>query len=177
MSTKIELKNFKHFPSLSEETYCFTATLVINDIKCGEAKNQGCGGSTDVWHNNTEKGKNLFKQAEDYCLTLPPYFIGKFSTIDMNLENYVDSIVDKLVREKAKALDEKRLHKKMLNAILIGNEKDYTYWSYSMSLADLIQKHPQKFITDLKELYTKYAVDGNKLLNTNIPQQFLNQLN
>ena len=46
---EIELKNVKHFPSLSQETEAFTASLYINGQHAGFAKNAGHGGSTDYY--------------------------------------------------------------------------------------------------------------------------------
>jgi len=40
---KIELKNIKHMPSLSEETEAFSANLYINDVKAGIGSNGGRG--------------------------------------------------------------------------------------------------------------------------------------
>ncbi len=62
---KIELKNVKHFPSLSQETEAFIAYLYINGKHAGFAENKGHGGSTD-YYGKDAKGKVLIKQAEDF---------------------------------------------------------------------------------------------------------------
>ena len=45
---KITLKNFKHLARLSEETLCFTATVLLDGEKAGFASNHGHGGCTIV---------------------------------------------------------------------------------------------------------------------------------
>ena len=47
---KIEIKNIKHSPSLSEETNAFTADIYVNGVKAGSAMNRGHGGCTDYDH-------------------------------------------------------------------------------------------------------------------------------
>ena len=42
---KIELKNLKHYPSMSEETTCFQASVYIDGKKAGDVKNDGHGGA------------------------------------------------------------------------------------------------------------------------------------
>lgn len=46
---KIELTNVKHLASLSEETFCFTATVVVDGKKAFTASNHGHGGPTDFY--------------------------------------------------------------------------------------------------------------------------------
>lgn len=50
----VELKNVKHFPSMSEETACFQAAVYIDGERIGEASNRGFGGMTDVRPNSAE---------------------------------------------------------------------------------------------------------------------------
>lgn len=67
---KIELKNIRHIPALSEETESFTANLYINNVHAGFVKNNGQGESTD-YNSNDERGRELIRQAEQYCSGLP----------------------------------------------------------------------------------------------------------
>jgi hypothetical protein len=173
---KIELKNFKHFPTLSEETYCFTATLVVNGIKCGTAKNQGFGGSTSVYSDHTPKGMKLIEEAENYCKSLPPYYIGKLCTIDMNLENFIDDLVNTAVIEKARLKDEKRLAKNMVKSFLYGNEREMYSLTFNMPILDAIARNPQAVVKDVKNYMKKHEGKGYRILNTNLPQSFLSEL-
>jgi hypothetical protein len=44
MVMKIEVRSLKHFPSLSEETTAYTATIYVDGKKAIDAKNDGHGG-------------------------------------------------------------------------------------------------------------------------------------
>lgn len=46
---KIELKNIKYAAFASEETYCYSATVWIDGVKCGTAENGGKGGATFIY--------------------------------------------------------------------------------------------------------------------------------
>ena len=180
---KIELKNFKHYDRLSEETICFVGNIWVNGIKCGYAENTGKGGCTNYHHEGTEQSRQLLRQAEEYCLKLPPIvykssLIDKDIIIDMNLENFIDEIVGELVKKKEKDAIAKKLHKEMQKAILIGidNGVNITYQtiSFKLPLREMWENYPDHFKLTLKNKLEKYADKGYKLLNTNIPQQFLN---
>lgn len=51
----VELKNVKFFPTMSEETPCFQASVYIDGERIGEASNRGYGGMTDVHPNTAEQ--------------------------------------------------------------------------------------------------------------------------
>jgi hypothetical protein len=113
---------------------------------------------------------------ETYCEGLPPivyesnlYKDGK-CVIKMTLEHYLDDLFYAYLKAKDKA----KMDKKMDKAILIGKEDSYRIISFKMPLKDMWETHPQFFAQTLKESLNKYAVDGNTLLNNNIPQQFIN---
>ena len=97
---KIELKNFKFYDKLSEETYCFQANIWVDGVKCGTAENRGIGGETNYSNDGTDASRQLIKLAEAYCLTLPPItwdapLIGRTLELDMNLTRYIDEAVEK----------------------------------------------------------------------------------
>ncbi len=62
---KIELKNIKHAAFASEETYCFSASVLIDGVKEGEVSNDGHGGS-HRWHPWA-----LAAKVEKHAKTLP----------------------------------------------------------------------------------------------------------
>ena len=180
---KIELKNFKHYDRLSEETLCFVGNIWVNGIKCGYAENSGKGGCTSYHHEGTEQSRELIRQAEEYCLKLPPIVYkssisDKDIEIDMNLTNYIDDLCCELVKKKEKDAIAKKLNKEMQKAILIGidNGTDITYQAiaFKLPLREMWENYPDHFKLTLKNKLEKYADKGYKLLNTNIPQQFLN---
>ena len=181
---KIELKNFKHYDRLSEETLCFVGNIWVNGIKCGYAENSGKGGCTSYHHEGTQESRELIKQAEEYCLKLPPIVYkanihyNKDIQIDMNLTNYIDDLCCELVKKKEKDAIAKKLNKEMQKAILIGidNGSDITYQAiaFKLPLKEMWENYPDHFKLTLKNKLEKYAEKGYKLLNTNIFQQFLN---
>ena len=175
---KIELKNFRFYDRLSEETYCFTANIWVNGTKCGNAENRGYGGETDYYHEGTEESKQLIKQAEQYCLTLPPIvwqssISGKYLSLDMNFTRYIDELVSALVKKKDDESIAKKLNKEMQKAILIGTDSQYQVISFKKPLREVWETQPDYFKKVLIEKLDKYKEKGYKLLNTNIPQQFL----
>ena len=84
-------------------------------------------------------------------------------------DNQVDSLsVEDYAKEKAK------LTKKMEKGILIGNDYSYRIIGFKVPLIKVWTEDPNFFSKTLKDSLDKYAKNGHKLLNTNIPQQFLN---
>lgn len=55
----ISIKNLKHMPSMSEETYCFTCSVLLDGKKTWEAKNNGQGEQTRLYYlkPTTERGE------------------------------------------------------------------------------------------------------------------------
>jgi hypothetical protein len=96
----------------------------------------------------------------------------------MNLTNYIDDLCCELVKKKEKDAIAKKLNKEMQKAILIGidNGNDITYQAiaFKLPLREMWENYPDHFKLTLKNKLEKYADKGYKLLNTNIPQQFLN---
>ena len=171
---KIELKNIKHSEWGSEETNCFQASIHLNGKKVGFCDNDGKGGCTNYCGIERYCSDDI-KLMEEYCKTLPPIvydssFGGKGFKIDMTLEHYLDNLLMDYLKGKETA----KMTKKMDKAILIGNNRSYQIISFKTPLKELWEKHPQYFTKTLKESLNKYAINGNTLLNNNIPQQFLN---
>ena len=91
--TKIELKNVKVNRCMSEETYCFSASVWVDGIRAGEVSNRGNGGP----HMYSPSG--LEKQIDEYAKTLPDidisymYRDGKKHT----LPNCAELVIGELV--------------------------------------------------------------------------------
>ncbi len=178
----IELKNIKHFPSLSEETEAFTANIYINGVQAGHAKNNGHGGSTDYYHND-EKGRELIHQAEAYCKGLPDkqfpkdQYMEAFS-IPMSLEQYIDDLVNSYIEKKEQAGFAKKMNKAMERGIVFGIAgESFTTLAFTSPFVKVLA-HPKaaeiiknaiinKVLPDLK--------DGNVILNTNIPESIFKE--
>jgi len=176
----IELKNIKHFPSLSEETEAFTANIYINGIQAGHAKNSGHGGSTDYYHNN-DKGRELIHKAEAYCKGLPDkqfpkdQYMEAFS-IPMSLEQYIDDLVNDYIEKKEQASFAKKLNKAMERGIVFGIAgESFTTLAFTTPFAKVLD-HPKATEIIKNAIINKVLPelkDGNIILNTNIPKEIL----
>ena len=160
---KIELKNFKFYDRLSEETLCFVANIWVNGVKCGNAENTGKGGCASYYHEGTAKSKELIADAEGFC-----------ESNRTTLYDYLDTLACELATKKENDAIAKKMNKKMQKAILIGTDSQYQIVTFKLPLRDMWEKHPDFFKKTLIEKLDKYKDKGYKLLNTNIPQQFLN---
>lgn len=167
---KVTLKNVKFSEHMSEETNAFTADVCVDGKVCGYAKNDGCGGSTNVqscW-NGDEKTKplvKLFRDCEEYLKTQPQINIGTEDEpymIDSNMESVVDEMFEQWLKEK----DKKKLEKKMIDRIMWGvpNGMTYTEVKFKRPLSEIpkpiLQNYLNKYKTEFKE--------GQKFLNTNL---------
>ncbi|ASD11632.1 hypothetical protein [Pseudomonas aeruginosa] len=67
---RITLKNLKVAELASEETLCFTATVLFDGIPIAEARNEGHGGTAFI---HAKKGKAAqLAEAEQFARSLPP---------------------------------------------------------------------------------------------------------
>jgi hypothetical protein len=176
---KIELKNIKHSEWGSEETQCFQANMYLNGKLVGYCKNDGKGECTS-YNRIPNVDYKVIREMEEYCKGLPPIEYdshlrqGEKFSIDMNLEHYLDILLEKHLESKHKAKMFKKLEKEMQKAILIGDDTQYNTISFKLPLKEMWENYPDHFKLTLKSKLEKYADKGYRLLNTNIPQQFLN---
>lgn len=164
---KIELKNFRFYDRLSEETLAFSGNIWVNGTKCGNADNTGKGGCASYYHEGTEASRELIRDAEGFC-----------ESNGTTLYNYLDQLACELATMKEKDAIAKKMNKEMQKGILIGIDKegsDITYQviTFKLPLREMWEKHPDFFKKTLIEKLDKYKEKGYRLLNTNIPQQFL----
>ena len=163
---QIELKNFRFYDRLSEETLCFVGNIWVNGVKCGYAENSGKGGCTSYHHEGTATSRELIRDAEGFC-----------ESNKTTLYDYLDELAFEIVKKKEDESIAKKLNKEMQKAILIGIDEggDITYQTitFKLPLRDMWEKHPDFFKQTLNEKLEKYKPKGYRLLNTNIPQQFL----
>lgn len=176
---KIELKNIHHSRQLSRETEAFTANLYINGYHAGYAENDGHGGATHYTHKD-ERGRELIREAEAYCKTLPPKDYPAHDnmeafSVDMDLENYVDDLLSKHLEKKEQIRFEAKLKAAMEKGVVYGVPGDYFMGvSYSMPLAQVLAhpKGPEVIHKTIVEKVLPKLGDG-KILNTNIPEHIL----
>ncbi|MFP9230717.1 hypothetical protein [Pectobacterium cacticida] len=101
---RITLKNLKVADFASEETLCFTATVVFDGTPVAEARNDGHGASTSLYSLNGKAA--LLAQAEAFAKSLPP------APIDLGQKGedtrFIDITLDFLVDELANAMHAER---------------------------------------------------------------------
>lgn len=145
---KIELKNIKHYASMSEETNCYEAVLYIDGKAVASVCNRGTGGETNIVP--TPQGRAMVLEAQKYCTTLPPYKSGEFS-IDMNLEMLCDDLLDAWLRQK---------ETKRINNMLNKKSKDY----YVLLMPDVMEAIKSGTISeDFRYSMVSRMVDVNKI--------------
>jgi hypothetical protein len=170
---KLELKNIKLNMAFSEETICFKADLYVNGKKVAYASNDGRGGCT-FYNTYSLELRPLLKQAEDWANALPSTFStygGKTIEIKSCLGLWIDEIVYKLSNKKDDDKFEKKKQKNMLTHICYGEDKAYKMVGWGLTIAQMLE-HPSRrqiLLAKLNDLKNK----GETILNTNIPQDFL----
>ena len=177
---KIELKQIEFSERMSQETNCFTANLYIDGKLAGDASNQGHGGPTD-YRSYTDEGRELIRKAEEYCKTLPPEthtMGGETFTLDMDLENYIDNLLNQYLREKELLRFRKSMERAMKKSLVIGiPDESYATITFKVPLETIMSSpnKPEVMVNVIKKHVIPKLVDGNILLNTNIPESFLEQ--
>lgn len=171
---KIELKNVKINLTFSEETIMFRADLVIDGVVAGEADNDGRGGSTfysaktydvkkqkSLSDDERERNKELIRKAEAFCKSLPPIDYGDFK-IDMNLEHFIDELVNQEIKKK----EDKKLEKKMETTIMWGKPNGHSYIQVKFKVP--LAKIPRAMLQGFVDKYKKEFKEGDVFLNTNL---------
>ncbi len=116
---KIELRNVKHSPSLSQETAAYTADVWVNGVKRGTARNQGTGGADEIHPYSLEQ------ELDAYAKTLPleksPWQDnGKDVFLPVTAELLLGAALDR-------ALEGKRLQRMLkTKTVLVRGGKCYT---------------------------------------------------
>tara|TARA_R100001086_G_scaffold198621_1_gene114940 strand:+ start:2658 stop:2993 length:336 start_codon:yes stop_codon:yes gene_type:complete len=91
---KIELKNIKHFESLSEETFCFNANLYVDGKKVGKVSNRGNGGCHEYDLDMKPQGKNwLLKELDIWCKKNLPKWSMDDQEYETDLELHISNLV------------------------------------------------------------------------------------
>ena len=92
----VTLKNLKINNKLSDETTCYSATVLVDGKPIGTAGNRGCGGDDEFHWTDREAGRRL----EEYAKTLPQVeaYGMKF---DADLGSLIADLIAKHDEEKA----------------------------------------------------------------------------
>lgn len=100
---KIELRRFKDYPRLSDETVAFNADLYIDGKKRGGVENDGHGGANFFTDRAAER------EVEAFAKTLPDD-PSQYGPIAMNDDYLISKMIDELMAER----DVVKLVKKMV---------------------------------------------------------------
>lgn len=172
---KIELKNIKTNASLSFETQHFSANLIIDGKDVGIAYNEGCGGNTFYRAKNDENQKIILK-AEEYCKKLPKIETESF-TFESSLEFVIDDLVEKFMFEKDNVKFIKKMKKVEKDSILIGTMERYTIFNLKLPIEQILtMKGGQESLKRVLIQLKPKLINGNKILNTNIPETILRDI-
>jgi hypothetical protein len=175
-TTNIELRKVAIFLPGSEETICFTADIYVDGKKAGHAKNDGHGGST--FYHAYEGQQSLIEKAEAYCATLPGMILeitdARKSTLKMNLEHFIDEIIDKEVAKKESAAFNKKAERDMLKYLLFtdapeGQEiKQYATIGWKKVTIEQLVNNVNG-ISLIKKVIKEESAKGMRCINTNLP--------
>ena len=92
---QIELKNLRHYPRLSKESQAFSATIFIDGLSVGTARNAGDGSETTYEFINT----SIQQRFEDHCRSLPPE-TTEFGVLPMTPDLFLGLLCDAYNRKR-----------------------------------------------------------------------------
>ncbi|RPD42959.1 hypothetical protein [Chitinophaga barathri] len=178
---KIELKSIHHSETLSEETNAFTAKVYIDGKFAAYARNDGRGEETNIQPKD-HMDWDLIKQAEQYCKTLPPgtyEFGGEQHAYSMTLESVVDDLLEQHLSKKHQQKFDRKLAKAMESGIVFGTleANSLSVIGFKMPIATLLTyPHGSDTIKQaIERNITGQFKEGEKILNTNIPEKILRE--
>ena len=99
----MQLKRIKHYPSMSEETYCYEANLYILDKKICRVSNRGRGGSDDFDIETSDVfNYDFLQKLDDWCKKNLPkwYFEYQKKYVPTSLEAWLGDQVTKYINQQ-----------------------------------------------------------------------------
>ncbi len=112
---KIELRKFKHYPRLSEETVAFNADVYVDGILVAYAENDGKGGNNRIDAAKPEYRAKV-QEMEAWALAQPAN-VSEYGSLPMNLDFYISLLVEDMVNEKVYAKN-RRVFDQFSNEVL-----------------------------------------------------------
>lgn len=103
---KITLSKVSHNEKLSEETYCFSATVCIDGKASFLVKNRGTGGSNHYDSLAHESVENVIKEACTWCDSLPSEITniknrdGSFFLFKPDLDSVISDLIHDYLNQK-----------------------------------------------------------------------------
>jgi len=163
---KFELKNFKHYPRISEETIAFSADLYIDGVKAASCENTGKGGCTNI--RPYQDKRELLKEAEKYAASLPTKeydFMNEHFSTAQSVESIVDDLVSDILEKKEIEKHQKR------KFVITKDDKMYTVALPNKYTIEELLKVEQGREYIRKEI-EDFVKDGYKVVNLNIPDEY-----
>ena len=163
---EIKLKKIHISERLSEETTAFAADIYVDGKHVGYAKNDGRGGCTE-YHALDRETRVILERAEEHCKTLPPkhypaeHGMQAFD-IDMNLEVFIDDLIQQEIVKK----DQKKLEKKMVKSVMWGIPNGHSYMEVSFKIP--LAQIPRAYLQEKINSYKARFKEGEVFLNTNL---------
>jgi len=101
---KIELKNIKLYLTMSEETFCFEASLYVDGKKVSRVSNRGHGGDNDF-----DEHFRTIDPIDDWCKANLPKWDSEFgegNTHDTDLSMHISELINRysILKEYKKIL-------------------------------------------------------------------------
>jgi len=176
---KIELKNLKIFLPGSKETINFVADLYVNSVKTASVYNEGFGGNTNYMAYNG--ADEMLAKAEQYCKALPAEICKDFGEpfeIKMNLEHFIDRIVDKEVEKLETKKAEKKLAKDCEKYLCITKIPEGKFIDTYQMVNWKGRKITELFsipagIAAIEKAIVREMANGYRILNTNLPAELM----
>lgn len=162
---KVTLKKIKFSEHMSEETNAFTADVYIDGKCCGFAKNDGCGGCTNIQPTFFPDKISIFRECESWLKTQPQINIGSVNDpymVNCDMESMVDMLFEQWLTEQTK----KKFEKKMVNHLMWGviGGNSYKVVKFPRPLLSMDRFILQNYLNN----YKKKFIDGEQFLNTNL---------
>ena len=131
---KLELKRFKSYPRMSQETDAFNTDVVYEGVVVADAENDGHGGCTFVRLNDKGRAFPEIVAAEK----IPEFSDGEFNKD--SLVQMVDALVEELLKAKWFEKQRKRVAKQLAANILFNKDgdKDGIFRSCKVGGRDLV---------------------------------------
>lgn len=156
MDIKLRAINVNY--GLSDETYCYTASLYVDGRRVAIASNRGFGGPDSfdpvgkVGTAAFQRNKAALEAAEAYAKSLPPLVDERYDlTLPMDLELLVGQLIDEHNLERDRKKLQRLLDKRKETAVCFREPGDdeFTFWSYDLKGRDratveamVTRKHP-----------------------------------
>ena len=141
---KLELKSIKHYPTMSEETYCYESMLYVDGKRIGRVHNSGHGGS-----DSHDFGHKDFDRINKWCKENLPKWSLESGEETKEFETDLEMWCCDQVRKHLQRKDLKRHLKRLF--VMSKDKQFFTYkakWSEVApeALEKFKRKHPQDIV-------------------------------